>query len=72
MNIKYGNTIIRVKNIENNSHGSLYNRASTNLSADKTYWSLALRMSVLVSTLDAGSSKRRICVEVESFCSRNL
>ena len=38
----------------------------------KTYWIFALRMSVLASTLDAGSPKRNICVRVESLCSRNL
>ena len=41
-----------VKNIENESHGSRYNKASSNLLVAKTYWIVAL-FSVLVSTLDA-------------------
>ena len=33
---------------------------------------LTLIMSVSVSALDAGLPKGRVCVKVESFCSRNL
>ena len=60
------------KNCRNCSHDSAYKKASSNLLIDKTYWIVALRMSVLVSTLDAGSPKSKVCVRVESFCSRNL
>ena len=42
------------KNCRNCSHDSAYKKASSNLLIDKTYWIVALRMSVLVSTLDAG------------------
>ena len=64
--------IIKVKSIVNDSHGSPHKRASSNLLVDKTYWIGALRMSLLVSTLDAGSPKGRVCVKIESFCSTNL
>ena len=57
---------------ENDSHDSAHKRASTNRLVAKTYWNVALRISVLVSTLDAGLPKGKICVRVESFCSRNL
>ena len=39
-------------------------RASSNLLLDKTYRIVALKMSVLVSTLDAGSPKSKVCVRV--------
>ena len=61
------------KNCRNCSHDSAYKKASSNLLIDKTYWIVALRMSVLVSTLDAGLPKTKVwVVRVESFCSRNL
>ena len=33
--------MVRVKNIENDSHGSPYKRASSDLLVDKTYWIVA-------------------------------
>ena len=51
-----------MKIIKNETHDYTYRRTSSNLLVDKTYLIVAWRMRVLVSTLDAGSPKRKVYV----------
>ena len=48
------------KIVDNDSHGTPYKRAFSGLLIDKTYWIVALRMSVLVSGLYRITKKKSL------------
>ena len=60
--------IIPLKTVKNNSHDSSYKRPYSKFLVDKTYWTVAFRISVLVSTY----WKWRVSVKIELLSSRNL